>query len=641
MGKMPPGPTISCCMIVKNEEAFLAQCLESVQSHVDELIIVDTGSTDFTVDIARRYTDKVYFHPWEDSFSKARNQANSYATMDWIFSIDADEELLPGNGPKLREAVANAGDADALTVNIISIYDQGRKTARHNFQRIFRNKENIKFVSTVHNVLVGAEKKLYTKIELMHYGYNHEEKIRNEKFHRTAGLLRKQIEEDPDNPLPHHYLGASYLSLAMLDECIKESLLAIELSEKQGDDNTVFLWSYYNAGFCLLGKGDVEQAERVALKALDKFPDHLDSHYLLTLTAAKRLDWKSTASYGQRFLELLDFNNKDMDKAGTVINCTLGEAPAVHTLLGHACHSFGDRGSMRRHYENAHELSGRKFSVWVNSADYHMELSGDLDCARELLERARQEAPEEVLLWIAWAKLNQKSGRPREEKECLKKVFQAGTEEIGILKRLANLCNESGEYDEALKVLDAAGRLDPSDYFVLLNKGRGLFKLGLFSEALEAYSGALGSEQASTDYTPWVEIGDICFKLKKLDDAEIFFDRALAINGDLTPALLKLCEIRLLQGDIPGFVRRCDSVMKHLGMKRNRVINSMEDIAGIILEIDAQLRNREDTSATAMRLLALLPVNYKQILIKLKSGGAGNYDEFAVKCLELLISQPN
>jgi len=199
-------------MIVKNEEAFLEQCLESVKDYVDEIIVVDTGSTDQTVDIARKYTDKVYFHPWEGSFSKARNQALVYATGDWIFQIDADEELLQGGGEKLREAVREAGDADAIHVNIISSYSGGRKTARHNFERLFRNNGVIHYEGIVHNRVVGMRSVKASHIELMHYGYNVDEKTAHEKFLRTAGLLKKQIEEDPENPMPHHYLGASYLS---------------------------------------------------------------------------------------------------------------------------------------------------------------------------------------------------------------------------------------------------------------------------------------------------------------------------------------------------------------------------------------------------------------------------------------------
>jgi len=624
-------------MIVRDEEAFLAQCLESVKGHVDEIVIVDTGSIDGTVDIARRYTDRVYFHPWEDSFAKARNQSLSYARHDWIFIIDADEELLPGNGPLLRETVANAGDADALLVNIISIYDNGRKTARHNFERIFRNRDDIRFVSTVHNRLVGAEKKSIAKIELMHYGYNHEEKKRNEKFRRTAGLLRRQIEEDPENPMPHHYLGVAYLSLGMLDESIKESLLAIELAERHKDNSALYLWSHYDAAFCLVGKGEIEKAERIALRAIGLFPGHLDSHYVLTLVCAKKLDWEKTARYGQRFLELLDFYKDNMDKAGVVINCTMGEAPAVHTLLGHACHNLGDRKGARGHYEKARNLSGRDHTFLVNIADYHMGITGDLELARELLDRAKLEAPGDRLAWVAGAKLGQLSNRPDEEKECLKKLFQAGTEEIPILKRLALLCIDSGEYAEALGALDAAGRLDPSDYAVLVNKGRMHCRLGSLPEAVEAYSRALECGEAAADWPPWAEMGEICLKVNRPDDAEVFFNRALAIDPEIPVVLLKMCEIRLLQGDIPGFIGRCDSVMKRLGMRRDMAINSMEDIAGIILDIDLLLKDSPDLSEAVLRLLRLLPkVDYKQMLMEMKSGALAKEKEHTLKRLELI-----
>ena len=102
-------------MIVKNEEAFLEKCLESVKNYIDEIIIVDTGSTDKTVEIASRYTDKVYFHPWEGNFSKARNQALSYATCDWIFQIDGDEELIEGSGEKLLKAVLESGSGRCIS----------------------------------------------------------------------------------------------------------------------------------------------------------------------------------------------------------------------------------------------------------------------------------------------------------------------------------------------------------------------------------------------------------------------------------------------------------------------------------------------------------------------------------------------
>lgn len=89
--------TISLCMIVKNEEAVLARCLDSVAPLMDEMIIVDTGSTDHTKEIARRYTDKIFDFPWCDDFAAARNFSFSKASMEYIYAPDADEYLNPEN----------------------------------------------------------------------------------------------------------------------------------------------------------------------------------------------------------------------------------------------------------------------------------------------------------------------------------------------------------------------------------------------------------------------------------------------------------------------------------------------------------------------------------------------------------------
>ncbi len=94
--------TISVCMIVKNEERVLARCLDSLKGLYEELIIVDTGSTDRTKEIAARYTDKIYDFEWINDFSAARNYAFSLATMDYIYTADADEVLDSDNYEQFR-----------------------------------------------------------------------------------------------------------------------------------------------------------------------------------------------------------------------------------------------------------------------------------------------------------------------------------------------------------------------------------------------------------------------------------------------------------------------------------------------------------------------------------------------------------
>ena len=92
-GASIPRQTLSLCMIVKNEEANLGRCLESVKGVADEIIIVDTGSTDRTVEIARQHGAKIVSHQWDDDFAVARNVSLRAATSDWILVLDADEAL--------------------------------------------------------------------------------------------------------------------------------------------------------------------------------------------------------------------------------------------------------------------------------------------------------------------------------------------------------------------------------------------------------------------------------------------------------------------------------------------------------------------------------------------------------------------
>ena len=108
--KLPPAlaarpaaaPALSVCLIAKNEERFLPQCLRSVRALASQIVVVDTGSTDRTVDIAREMRGRSAFLPWCDDFSAARNAALEHATGDWIFILDADEELMPGQAEVAR-----------------------------------------------------------------------------------------------------------------------------------------------------------------------------------------------------------------------------------------------------------------------------------------------------------------------------------------------------------------------------------------------------------------------------------------------------------------------------------------------------------------------------------------------------------
>ena len=105
--------TISACMIVKNEAAFLEGCLSSLSGHVDEIIVVDTGSDDETPAIAQQFGCRVLQYEWRDDFSAARNIALDRATSDWILYIDADERLTCAEGKVLKDSLPGPESAAA------------------------------------------------------------------------------------------------------------------------------------------------------------------------------------------------------------------------------------------------------------------------------------------------------------------------------------------------------------------------------------------------------------------------------------------------------------------------------------------------------------------------------------------------
>ncbi|MFM7790363.1 MAG: glycosyltransferase family 2 protein, partial [Microcystis panniformis] len=109
-------PKLSLCMIVKNEAENLRRCLDSVKGVVDEMIVMDTGSTDDTIAIAKSYGAIVPSYDWRGNFSEARNKALKYVTCDWILVLDADEELNPAIVPKMRRAMEKE---ENLVINLI------------------------------------------------------------------------------------------------------------------------------------------------------------------------------------------------------------------------------------------------------------------------------------------------------------------------------------------------------------------------------------------------------------------------------------------------------------------------------------------------------------------------------------------
>lgn len=152
--------TISLCMIVRDEEAVLRRCLDSIKDAVDEIIIVDTGSKDGTKEIAAGYTDKIYDFKWVDDFSAARNEAFSKAEMDYCMWLDADDVVAEEEQKKLRMWKERAdGTADAVMMKYAAGFDEtGKVTFCYERERLLRRDRGFRWEGRVHEAVAVSGK---------------------------------------------------------------------------------------------------------------------------------------------------------------------------------------------------------------------------------------------------------------------------------------------------------------------------------------------------------------------------------------------------------------------------------------------------------------------------------------------------
>lgn len=197
-------PTISLCMIVKNEETHLARCLDSAAELVDEIIIVDTGSTDRTVEIASEYTSNVYSYPWKDDFSDARNDSFSKASMDYCMWLDADDILEETEKDKflqLKQTLPPEADIVMMKYNI-SFDEAGNPSFSYFRERWIRNCSKFRWVGAVHEVVPQSGNIIYSDIAVCH------KKITSGDPDRNLNIYRKLLDRGERlEPRHQYYFG--------------------------------------------------------------------------------------------------------------------------------------------------------------------------------------------------------------------------------------------------------------------------------------------------------------------------------------------------------------------------------------------------------------------------------------------------
>ncbi|MBR1443951.1 MAG: glycosyltransferase family 2 protein, partial [Firmicutes bacterium] len=205
---------ISVCMIIKNEEKFLDKCLSEVKKTGWEIVVVDTGSTDKSVEIAKKYTDKVYFFEWVNDFSAARNFSTEKAGNNFVFILDADEVITEINKKRVEKKINEYPEYIGCIRQKNNYVQDGEKRCEiGSLGRIF-DKRLYEFKGKIHEQVErkdGSKKEFYdVEIYTDHAGYNENEIDKVKKAERNIKMLLKETDDNGDDPYIYYQLGKSY-----------------------------------------------------------------------------------------------------------------------------------------------------------------------------------------------------------------------------------------------------------------------------------------------------------------------------------------------------------------------------------------------------------------------------------------------
>jgi tetratricopeptide (TPR) repeat protein len=306
--------TLSLCMIVRDEEEMLPRCLQAVAPAVDEIVIVDTGSVDRTIEIARSYGARVIEREWTGSFSDARNASFDAATSDWIIYLDADEVLIPEDAERLRALTGHVWREAMYLVETSFAGEEGDGSAMVNTaMRVFRNRPQYRFEGRLHEQIAHSLP-LYapgrleqTSVRVEHYGYLGAVRNAKDKSRRNIELLREQEREGVSSPFQSFNLGTEYAVLGDHRTALAEFERAWEMAKRQGQADrdfmpTLFLRMVTGLQEC----GRLEEAIERAHEGQSLFPGFTDLVYAEGLVARELGRSEQATECWNRCLEMGD-----------------------------------------------------------------------------------------------------------------------------------------------------------------------------------------------------------------------------------------------------------------------------------------------------------------------------------------------
>ena len=480
---------ISLCMIVRDEERVLRDALASARPFFTEMILVDTGSTDATREIACELGARVIEFPWTDSFAEARNESLRHARGKWIFWMDADDTLPWQCGEALLTAALNAKkEITGFVVPVQFVESDGSPSGtRVDHVKLFRNLPGLSFEGRIHEQILGSLRAAGGEIArseayVLHSGYDTSPEGQAKKRKRDAKLLHLDLEERPDHPfvlfnlgMTHHYSGEHAEAISWLrrsldvapptDSHVRKAyaLLAMSLRETNkpyeayeailqgleaapGDPELLF-----QAGVLLTAQNRLEEAKQSYLQVLEaSITGHFSSIDMGILGTKTYHNLGSLYQQTGAYQQARDWWLKALEASPRF-------TPSVQELFKAALQA-GDLNIAQQLLQRVQKMEGTG-EQWATMSTQYAEALGGPQQAHQFLVTALQNDPANPALRIVFARRLLLEGREREAQEHLCLLDQDGSAEAAYFRGVFALRQEKME--EALAHLERALARNP------------------------------------------------------------------------------------------------------------------------------------------------------------------------------------
>lgn len=544
--------TISACMMVKNEEELLPGCLDSIRDWVDEIIVVDTGSTDRTIEIAESYGAKIFHQPWEGNFSKHRNHSIELATCDWIFIIDADERYEPDHIDGLLKAV-NSGEHEIISINVYNLYGSAdHKLTAVNSMRFFLREMNLRYEGIVHNSLCFPDGARISRAPfvMQHLGYDLSPEKMLAKYERSHALIQKQIEENPDHGFAWFNLAQLYRGRMAEDvekwgpKVIHAAKRVLELIGPDDPNRShFFVMAHDQISWTEYLLGDTAEAQKWARKALELKPDYLDPLMLIAHCHAREQRLEEALAAYQTYLDA----QAEYDEFSEIDSMILYHPSSLDTAyfgMGCVAELLGRKDQAETYYQKTLDHSPNYLQANLHLGRLYLERD-DLVNAQKHFQSQNDKDKPHPLATVGLACIAVKAGRVDEASKLFNQALELDNEDVDILTKSAQFFAQVGEEARACELYERALQLHPEISGVAGSLAALLFSQAQFERAVQFYDKAIKEQPDNPDLRN--DLGNCYYRLNDFEAAQREYRAALEFEqaGSITHRNLGLALARL------------------------------------------------------------------------------------------------